>query len=286
MGTNVAPTYANLFLVFHELLWRKKGTWFPYYFRFLDDVFFMSKKDDALRNASLMNDQTKSLSFTFEFGPNDSTFLDLKLRKNKRWERNRVLDVEFYEKPTNKHLYTDPFGDYPTHYRFSWIRGEAIRHLRNNSDRESYVKSTTEFVKHLEQRGYPPEVANRGKSIDFSHRAILMHTTRKKDPSAHVVCTPHRKGHELLKKHFGILNKLFTSPDDRMRLPRYTFVVKKGHKIIDYLNSLRKTSTSGNTNSDPGRRATHESRDEAILAVTRNSHRVGRVPRDVAWLPP
>ena len=119
MGANVAPTFANLFLIFHEKILKRKlkERWPKLYFRLLDDIFFVwegtrTELDEFLK---MFDELSPSLSFTQEIKEKKIAILDLTIYKGKRFESNNVLDYCLYEKPTNQHLFTNPIRIIPSH---------------------------------------------------------------------------------------------------------------------------------------------------------------------------
>jgi hypothetical protein len=183
MGSNVAPCFANLFLIFHELQWKNKlkDKWPKVYFRFLDDIFFIWEHNEAdLQDFKrVLNNTTPSLKFTFEQDGKKSTFLDLTIKIGSRFRKQAKLDYQNYEKPTNMHLYLAPDSDHPKNQKFSWITGENIRLLRNNSSKKDYTQSINLFRRHLQDRQYSKKIINQYIKYDWSDRDKLWFTPKK-----------------------------------------------------------------------------------------------------------
>ncbi|CAG8776349.1 10340_t:CDS:1, partial [Rhizophagus irregularis] len=114
-------------------------------------------------------------------------YLDLKLEiaLDNRMERNKVLRLSVYDKPTNLHIYTDPSTFYPFHYVYNWIQGENIRLIRNSSSPAAYERSLYDFKKFLLRRKYSQDLIERFCSLNYygNRNELLVgakpHKTRK-----------------------------------------------------------------------------------------------------------
>jgi len=71
---------------------------------------------------------------------------------------NIRFDITPYDKPMNKHLYTDPETYYPPRYIFNWINGENQRLIRNSSNSTSHKAAQEKFINFLIHRGYSEHV--------------------------------------------------------------------------------------------------------------------------------
>lgn len=166
MGTPFAPSFANIFVAHYEKIWMEHHKFsFPkIYVRYLDDIFSIWKPLSAEKGnddiadfiENVFNKRTPSLKFTYDIHDQEANFLDLTFSKGKRWRQTGTLDIKLYEKPTNFHLYTHPSSDYPYRYTHSWIHGENIRIMRNNTSRNQYDQDITAFRSFLITRGYDP----------------------------------------------------------------------------------------------------------------------------------
>jgi hypothetical protein len=218
MGTNTAPSYANLFLIHVEYYWKRQIPQFPkIYFRFLDDVFFVFEQtknshidEDALQDLlKRMNSQSKSLRFTFERSDVGVSFLDLFIRKSNRLKTQHKLDYRLYEKPTNLHLYTDPSSYHPSNQMYSWITGENIRLIRNCSTEKDYKIAINSFREHLLARDYDIEEINRYIKYEYSDRNRVLLKTYRETPDAFFLCKENIAGREELIKNLKLLLDLY-----------------------------------------------------------------------------
>ena len=85
MGSNVAPAFANLYLIFDELSLREnsKDNLFPkLYMRYIDDIFFIwDKTISELLQFKKSLIETTSLNITFDTNSSEVVFLDLRIFK-------------------------------------------------------------------------------------------------------------------------------------------------------------------------------------------------------------
>jgi hypothetical protein len=101
-------------------------------------------------------------------------FLDLKIE----WVRsgnNKRLKFSLFDKPTNKHIYTDPSTFYPPNYVYGWIQGKNIRYIRNNDDAKMYRGALQKFMEFLRQRAYPERIIQQKLSLNkYEDRSNLL----------------------------------------------------------------------------------------------------------------
>ncbi len=107
MGTNCAPSYANLYLISFELEWRAMfPNIFKCYFRFLDDCFIAYERPetnaDQLLNRFMttVNSSAKTLKFNFKLATLENpsvTFLDLEISTNEIFKRFLKLSFKPYD---------------------------------------------------------------------------------------------------------------------------------------------------------------------------------------------
>lgn len=152
MGTNVAPSYANLVLaIVEQRIWKKYPELETSYQRFLDDGFLIWPYQLELIDEFklFMNKLCPGLNFTWQ---QDETipFLDLNLRIDRNHSR-RAMHISL-------HCFTSPHGDYPQRYQESWITGENIRLLRNHSDKRQFESAISQFKHYLRLSGYTEQI--------------------------------------------------------------------------------------------------------------------------------
>lgn len=248
MGCNAAPVYANLFIAAYEFYFRRKNYWPRLYFRYIDDIFFVWEGTlmELHQFKVLMNQLSPSLKLTFQEGPRVN-FLDLNIEMGARFRSTGILDISCYRKPNNPLLYTDPTTYNKRSVRFNWIQGETVRIIRNSSSLGVYTDAMTTFVKALTRRKYPrEEIDLQISKKSYENRLQYLHPEIVDTPTANDSQQPIRVFiRNLIGRHMierGVrelleLHKAFYHDTD---LNMITFGVRKGHTIMDTINSAVK----------------------------------------------
>jgi hypothetical protein len=105
MGTNVAPSYAILFMDRLECKALDNYRLKPlYYGRYIDDKFICWQHglDELHQFVAYMNSQHESIKFTMEYSPKEVNFLDTTVVLD---DLQRKLYTKLYTKPTDTHSY-------------------------------------------------------------------------------------------------------------------------------------------------------------------------------------
>ncbi|CAB5381736.1 unnamed protein product, partial [Rhizophagus irregularis] len=274
MGSPLSPVLANLYMVQLEDVcissMRQKGI---FYYRYLDDVLFfysslyapMENDRAKFRMAERMAHFCKLLttfsddSITFErtgeaHNPGQYVdYLDLKLEisLDNRMERNKVLRLSVYDKPTNLHIYTDPSTFYPFHYIYNWIQGENIRLIRNSSTSTAYDQSLLDFKKFLHRRAYGQDLVEKFCSLNYyGDRCELLdgakpHKTRNnardinQDNHRNRYITVRNNGSRpLLTSAIHVVDSFVNTLEISER--RLVPVVSRGKSIVSVMNQAKK----------------------------------------------
>lgn len=189
-GTQVAPPFANLYLYFkfqHILL----DSSILLHERFIDDGFVLvSNQEEATRIINQLINCT-NLNLTYEISDWKAIFLDLVIYKGRRFQSERRLDLRTYFKPTNRLLYLPMASNHPTSMKAGIITGEAIRTLRNSTDKSEWLKSLHFIFKGLRARGYPPTIIQKAwKNVRWEDREFYITSrTSKTAPEGTLVFT-------------------------------------------------------------------------------------------------
>ena len=84
-----------------------------------------------------------------EISETEATFLDTKVYKGVRFNKDSILDVRPHFKPTETFQYTNFYSCHPPCVTKGFIKGEALRLLRTNSSEitfEENMRSRTEIT--------------------------------------------------------------------------------------------------------------------------------------------
>ena len=103
---------------------------------------------------AIANGHHSLLQFTFEYAQTSMNFFDVNVYKGKRFENNATLDLKTYFKPTNSFMYLHRESCHSRHVFTGFIKGEAIRHIRNTNDKNELQTILSSFKLNLMKRGY------------------------------------------------------------------------------------------------------------------------------------
>ena len=128
------------------------------------------------------------IKFTAEISERETTFLDTKVYKGIRFNKESILDVRTHFKSTETFQYTNFYSCHPPGVTKGLIKGEALRLLRTNSSQINFEKNMSNFKTRLQNRGYPARIVQKHLSeIKFSDREMSL---AQKDKTAHKKILP------------------------------------------------------------------------------------------------
>ena len=96
-----------------------------------------------------------TIKFTAEISETETTFLDTKVYKGVRFNKDSILDVRTHFKPTETLQYTNFYSCHPPGVTKGFIKGEALRLLRTNSSEITFEENMRNFSTRLKNRDYP-----------------------------------------------------------------------------------------------------------------------------------
>ena len=174
MGTKMAPNYANCFM--HDLeerflesqhiqplIWR----------RYIDDVIlFWNDTLDNLNNfLTDLNNFHPTIKFTWDISTTKIVYLDLEIFKGDLFSSTGKLDITTHFKTTNTFQYLHFKSCHPKSTFKGIIKGETIRFIRSNTQKEKFKQILSTFITHLKHRGYPSKfIFNTLKNIHYDDR--------------------------------------------------------------------------------------------------------------------
>lgn len=240
MGTNMAPAYANLFMVAHELKWRKSPLFPKTYFRYLDDIFYIIEPEHHEGFAALISNSTPSLKFTFNQSMDHAIFLDLTIFKGNRYATTFTLDHKTYQKETDKKLFILPTSFHPTNQKLSWLTGENIRHLRNNSDEASFTNIMKEFKISLREREYDAETIVKYQKHRYHDRIRFLQRTVKRQCKSKFIYTPNTASRTVLENIIPKINKFICQMTGFNDL-KFSTIYTRGQSIFDISRSSNRS---------------------------------------------
>lgn len=174
MGSNVAPAFANLFMLYYEENLFKIVKKPQVYMRYLDDILVGCDSEEEFFNLyGTMQKMSPSLKFTFVKCEKYLNFLDLKLSLNDTHYSN--INYSLFEKPNSRHLYLHPDSLCKDSVKYGWITGENIRLLRNSNSKHSFNKSMKKFIDELKMTNYASNIIDKYVKYKYKHRHLVYH---------------------------------------------------------------------------------------------------------------
>ena len=159
MGSQMAPCYANIFMYCLEESWLHKHQHkILLYRRYLDDIFlvFKGNKTEAQDCLNEFNTLHANIKIAVEISNQSCSFLDLCIFKGASFSDCGLLDTKTFNKTFSRFLYLPFTSFHPLSVKKAFIKGEAIRFLRNSSCVAFFREAIACFQRHLKNRGYPP----------------------------------------------------------------------------------------------------------------------------------
>ncbi len=240
MGTKVAPAYANIFMGELESKILSATTPAPSLWkRYIDDIFLVwTDTEESLRQfVSRLNDEHPTIKFTSEISPSEIHFLDLCLYKGERFEREGILDIKTYIKPTNTQQYVHASSSHPPGTGKGLIKGEMLRYLRTNSDAESFRAFREKHLTNITRRGYTKQQFDEAtNSIAFSDRPETLRNKTRERNAGPTLCTsytpylPASRIRRVLSKHWPLISDCHNLSTIFPEKPRLAFRTYKSIK--------------------------------------------------------
>ena len=106
-----------------------------------------------------------TIRFTAEIFDKEITFLDTRVFKGARFEKESILDTCTHFKPTETFQYTHFKSCHPPGVKKGFVKGEALRLLRTNSSKETFEENINKFKDNLRLRGYPNNLIEKVLSL-------------------------------------------------------------------------------------------------------------------------
>ena len=159
MGKPCAVVFACIFMGLLERkalsLAREKLMVPLYYKRFIDDILIIA---DSIAACELikqtLNQVDPFIRVTGTTSNYSTNFLDLTIYKEPDFDQTHILDLDLYQKPSNKFLFLPTLSEHAPHVPKGWITG-YIRRIRTNCTRDpNYFKRCTDFAAQLQARGH------------------------------------------------------------------------------------------------------------------------------------
>lgn len=161
MGTACAPPVANIYMAtaFEAAARQQSASWPRFYFRLIDDGFFVWEGSQAALAAfiALLGGLLPNIRLTFQQHSRRIQYLDVWIEKGVAAADGTVrLLLSTYQKPHNKYLYIPAQSHHRTRVFRGFIRAELLRYLVTNTCAADFERVRALFWQRLIDRGYTP----------------------------------------------------------------------------------------------------------------------------------
>ena len=168
MGTKVAPSLVNLFMVQLEKRMLNSHDKQPkIWLRYIDDVFYIwvHGEDELNRWIAHLNNHHHSIKFTNEWSRKEINFLDTTVKL----DHNQNLYTDLYTKPTDTNSYLNYNSAHPLNCKNSLPYSQLLRICRICTSEEDFSCNATKKINEFKSKDYPMEILN--EALDY----ILYH---------------------------------------------------------------------------------------------------------------
>ena len=222
MGTDMAPSYTNLFKGKFEHEFLRTQTGLPLgWWRFIDDVFTIWTHGEERLQMFLreLNNHHTSIKFSSNWSTEEVLFLDARV-----YIKNGRVETDLYTKPTDKHQYLHTKSCHPRHCKISIPFSQALRLHRICSEQDNLVRRCQELKHYLMKRGYPEQLldTDNHRAINIPREDCLLRGNRgRKEQCIPLVVTFHpsmnflartTRHHQITLRSSERLNAVFTLP--------------------------------------------------------------------------
>ena len=184
MGTELAPSFANLFMGYFEDKFVYSYRLQPFIWkRFIDDIFFAWTygRDELDNFVSYLNNCHDTIKFTLEVSCLKIDFLDITIIDNS----GGLVSTNLYCKPTDSHNYLLYSSEHPRHLLNGIPYSQFVRIKHLCSEPKDFRLNALMLITHFIRRGYPKSLVLKAleKSDTLNREDLLNKETLKKTPT-------------------------------------------------------------------------------------------------------
>ncbi|XP_072050367.1 uncharacterized protein [Amphiura filiformis] len=249
MGAKFSPSYANIFMGWHEgTLFNTSALKPLVWYRYIDDIFMIwtHSKDELEQFINHANQIHPSIKFTSDYSPSQVNFLDVAVKLSEG-----QIHTDLYSKPTDKHTYLLPTSCHPRHCTRNIPYSLALRLRRICSDESAFQHQPETLKQQLINRGYQEDnISNQiTKAASTTRENSLKYKIKSKSKRVPLVVTYHpRLPHlsEIIRKQWHMIE---TNPRLHKALPEVPLISYK--RPPNLRKHFVKAKVHTNSNIDP-----------------------------------
>ena len=205
MGSACSVELANIYMLAADDMIAPHCT---QYYRYLDDIFAIVHHNKLAFIHSLLEHTIPGITLTLEKHYQQIPFLDL-------WIYRKSSRIAFrpYSKPLSLHAYLPAHSQHPPHTLKGYLKGEAIRFVRQSSSRKDFQDRLILFDTHLRRRGYSPALRSLLQfTVSYGDRAFFRRLAGvpSDDTSVVPIILPYFR-HSIFDKVKALIRRLNTS---------------------------------------------------------------------------
>lgn len=157
MGKAYSPNLANIYLLEFDQAAMENFRIKPrYFFRYLDDIFFLWEGNELelLEYNNFLNTLIPGISITFEYDLRSVNFLDCTVFKHEIEDNLITLQTKVFFKSTDTHQLLHRNSHHPSHSTLGLLKSQFIRFKRISSFYQDYLQTSKILFAVLKNRGY------------------------------------------------------------------------------------------------------------------------------------
>lgn len=158
MGKIYAPSLANIYLLdFDEAAMTRFKINPDYYYRYLDDIFFIwgGSLEELKEFETFLNNLIPGIKITLEYSQTEMNFLDTTVFKEPTDHASEcLLQTKVFFKPTDTHQLLHMTSHHPKHTTKGILKSQLIRFRRISANKKEYEKTCKTLFHYLKNRGY------------------------------------------------------------------------------------------------------------------------------------
>ncbi|NJL55965.1 GIY-YIG nuclease family protein, partial [bacterium] len=238
---------------FDNTLYNTYSSYIPFYFRFLDDIFFTwtGTLDQLSQLQVFANSIIPDIHITLTIRHHSIHFLDTTVYKsyNSTDNDNHVLlNTKIYSKSTDTHQLLHKLSHHPRHTTTGLLKSQFIRFKRISSNFTQYNTACNTLWQSLKHRGYSSSKYRKLKRDTYSTYKPKSQNTNNKDKPIFPIVTYYDTASQQLNKYIR------TQLTDNPAFQNTTLIsAYKNHKSLHkFLVSSKLNRTTTQFTSTPG----------------------------------